>query len=182
MTWFWRCLFWEERSKFHVYLISSWIIKCLGPLHFSIICLMAASLYLQDSVVLTFQVGINNWSVHVFFPRKSLHGSLAAELKRTAAGYEHLPSLVLILLNLWVLMCISTLLAITLRPKAMELMGFCLFCVYVCFEKLVRIENDAFVSVYFWWFLIFVREIRKFPLDIICNWGTLEIVDVRLFC
>lgn len=61
-----------------------------------------------------------------------MRSTLAAELKRTAAGYEHLPSLVLILLNLWVLMCISTLLAITLRPKAMEPMGFCLFCVYVC--------------------------------------------------
>lgn len=79
-----------------------------------------------------------------------MRSTLAAELKRTAAGYEHLPSLVLILLNLWVLMCISTLLAITLRPKAMEPMGFCLFCVYVCvFEKLVRIENDAFVLFIF---------------------------------
>lgn len=115
---------------------------------------------------------INNWSVNVFFPGKSLHGSLAAELKRTAAGYEHLPSLVLILLNLWVLMCISTLLAITLRPKAMELMGFCLFCVYVCFEKLVRIENDAFVSVYVWWFLIFVKS-PSFHWIFFCNWGTL---------
>lgn len=37
--------------------------------------------------------------------------------------YEHLPSLVLILLNLWVLMCISTLLAITLRPKASTVQG-----------------------------------------------------------
>ena len=103
-------------------------IKCLGPWHFSIICLiLAASLYLQNSVPdLPSCDKQLEWTFHpgVFFVSESLHGSLAAELTKTAAGYEHLPSLVLILLSLWVLICISTLLAITLRPKAMELMGF----------------------------------------------------------